>query len=228
MTANQSWLGSNVIHVVTDPPKWFSPFAKKLVSLLCDAGFDARYIDRQRDVRRGGISFFLSCTGITPPEILAESEWNVVVHASPLPLGRGFSPLVWQILEGKDDIPLTMITMSDEPDEGDIVMERWIHFEGHELNAEMRKVMGEAIVEMCFDFALSKTPPEPKKQEGDTSWYRRRGPADSELDPAKSLKEQFNLLRTVDNEHYPAYFYHLGKRYNLAITKANDEGASHG
>ena len=34
MTANQSWLGSNVIHVVTDPPKWFSPFAKKLVSLL--------------------------------------------------------------------------------------------------------------------------------------------------------------------------------------------------
>ena len=32
---------------------------------------------------------------------------NIVVHASDLPKGRGFSPMSWQILEGKNKIKLS-------------------------------------------------------------------------------------------------------------------------
>ena len=35
----------------------------------------------------------------------------------------------------------------------------------------------------------------------------KRTPADSEIDPGKSILEQFNLLRIVDSERYPAFFY---------------------
>ena len=37
---------------------------------------------------------------------------------------------------------------------------------------------------------------------GDVSFYPRRRPADSRLDPELSLAEQFNLLRVVDNQLY--------------------------
>jgi methionyl-tRNA formyltransferase len=37
------------------------------------------------------------------------------------------------------------------------------------------------------------------------------------LDPQKSLAEQFNILRVVDNDRYPAFFEWNGRRYNLKI-----------
>ena len=42
-------------------------------------------------------------------------------------------------------------------------------------------------------------------------------------DSNKSLKEQFNLLRIVDNINYPAFFELDRHKYILKIEKANDE-----
>ncbi len=44
-----------------------------------------------------------------------------------------------------------------------------------------------------------------RPQQGEASYYRRRRAADSQLDPHCSLAEQFNLLRVVDNQRYPAF-----------------------
>ncbi len=51
----------------------------------------------------------------------------------------------------------------------------------------------------------------------------RRTPLDSQLDPGKSLAEQFDLLRVVDNERYPAFIYHRGKRYLIKIMKGQND-----
>ena len=58
-----------------------------------------------------------------------------------------------------------------------------------------------------------------KKQEGVESFYPKRGPKDSELDVNKTIKEQFNLLRTTDNKAYPAFFEMKGETYILKIEK---------
>lgn len=219
MSQDAPWPPQRTISIITDPPGWFTPFARNLADRLIAAGHIAQAFDHQKDVSEGTIAFYLSCTGITPKALLDRNPWNIVVHASPLPQGRGFSPLVWQILEGTNIIPLTMITMTEDVDAGDIVAQRNLHFQGHELNDEMRDAMGYAIVDMCFDMAVSDTAPEPKPQSGCPSWYRRRSPADSALDPNKSLASQFNLLRVVDNDRYPAFFDHAGHRYTLTITR---------
>ena len=39
------------------------------------------------------------------------------------------------------------------------------------------------------------------------------------LDPNKTIVEQFNLLRIVDNDRYPAYFNWLGQDYIMKIEK---------
>ena len=56
-----------------------------------------------------------------------------------------------------------------------------------------------------------------KPQYGEASHYPRRRPADSRLDPELSLAEQFNLLRVVDNERYPAFFQWRGRSYILNL-----------
>jgi len=159
---------------------------------------------------------------ITPAGVLARNRLNLVAHASALPLGRGFSPMVWQILEGRQSIPVRLIEAAQPVDSGDIYLEDEIRFEGHELNEEMRERLGWKIVAMCEAFlAVEGGPPSARPQSGEPSWYRRRGPADSRLDPSRSIEEQFDLLRVVDNDRYPAFFELRGRRYRLRIEKTD-------
>ena len=59
----------------------------------------------------------------------------------------------------------------------------------------------------------------PIKQTGHSSVYPWRHPEDSELDINKAIKQQFNLLRVVDNEKYPAFFKYKNNRYIIKIYK---------
>jgi methionyl-tRNA formyltransferase len=56
-------------------------------------------------------------------------------------------------------------------------------------------------------------------QFGEETFYPRRGAIDSELSIDSTIRQQFDLLRTVDNEAYPAFFYHKGNKYILKIEK---------
>ena len=205
------------VAIVVDSPGWYDEFAERLAVRLSEANHLAKTFRSYADVPVGDIAFYLSCMRITPPEVLAKNSWNFVVHASDLPKGRGFSPLVWQVLEGADEIPVTMILMAKEVDAGDIVAQTCLQLSGHELNTEMRAMLGQAIEDLCVSVVLSPTPPTTRKQQGTPSWYNRRRPTDSALDPAQSLASQFDLLRVVDNERYPAYFDYRGHRYILKI-----------
>ena len=51
------------------------------------------------------------------------------------------------------------------------------------------------------------------------TFYRKRTPSDSCLDINKSINEQFNLLRVVDNERYPAFFKKNNIKYVVKIYK---------
>ena len=207
------------ISIVVDTRGWFDPFAEELAGRIAALGHQITMVQAQADVPEGDIAFYLSCMRITPPAILARNSRNIVVHASDLPKGRGFSPIAWQILEGASEIPVTMITMAEHVDAGDILMQRRLAFEGHELNVELRGALGRCIVEMCSDYAATPDAYPPRAQQGKPSWYSRRSPADSRLDPAAPLAEQFDLLRVVDNDSYPAFLELRGYRYKLTIEK---------
>jgi methionyl-tRNA formyltransferase len=211
------------VTVVVDCPGWFDEFAQLLVERLRDRNHDSTFARSHEEIRSGDVAFYLSCTRITPPEVLALNRLNLVVHASKLPRGRGFSPLVWQVLEGKNSIPLTMIEAAEPVDSGPIHMTSEIQFSGHELNSEMRDVMGQEIVAMCLGYIDGAGYPTPVEQVGEPTFYRRRRSSDSRLDPDRTLGEQFDLLRVVDNERYPAFFDFRGRRFVLRI---EDVGAA--
>ena len=148
---------------------------------------------------------------------------NIVVHPSDLPKGQGFSPLTWLILEGANDIPITLFEAVENVDAGPFYFKDIMHFEGHELNEELKLRQGEKTIELVLKFVDAYPNIMPQKQEGEATWYRRRTSKDSELDVTKSIGEQFELLRVVDNERYPAFFLYRGHRYVLRIVKSDSE-----
>ena len=92
--------------------------------------------------------------------------------------------------------------------------------EGHELSDEIRYLQAKKTLNMIINFLKAKNL-KPYKQIGKSSYSRRRTPEDSEININDTIKNQFNLLRVVDNKRYPAFIRFKGKKYVLKIFKEN-------
>ncbi|HOG23875.1 MAG TPA: formyltransferase family protein, partial [Candidatus Omnitrophota bacterium] len=152
-------------------------------------------------------------------DLLKLNKQNIVVHGSALPYGKGMSPVSWQILEGKNRIPLTLFEATERIDAGDIYFQDELRLTGDELIKEWQEKLGLKIVEMCLLFIQKRDGLTARRQVGESTYYRKRIPIDSELDIRKTLAHQFNLLRIVDNDKYPAFFIYKNRKYLLRIEK---------
>lgn len=209
--------------LIDNPKSWFVPFGKELLSNLIKSGYKTKLVHELSEIEVGDCLFLLSCEKLVGADVLSLNEHNIVIHASKLPEGRGFSPLTWNILEGKNEIYISLLDASEKADEGDIYIQDSIIYEGHELLDELQEALGKKIVQMAEKFISELPNIEGVKQHGVPSWYNKRKPKDSELDPNKTIAEQFNLLRVVDNDRYPAFFMYKSKKYYLRINKHEDE-----
>jgi len=210
------------IAILTTKNQWFEAYADTLSKKLGNIPIFNNHADFND---KYDIVFILSYHQIIPQKALKKNNHNIVIHASALPKGKGWAPLFWQILEGRNNIPFTMIEASDSVDNGDIYMQETLELDGDELNEELRGKQANLIIRMCIKFInnyeLYKVP---VKQSGDESFYVKRSKEDSRLDIDNTIKEQFNLLRVVNNNDYPAYFELDGNRYILKIELDKSEG----
>lgn len=208
------------ISILTDNEKsWFIYYGKILQQKLSDLGHNVSYVYDKNDIKNGDICFLLSCSRIVEEKYLSLNKNNIVVHASDLPNGKGFSPLQWQILEGKNEIVLSMIEAFDEVDAGPIYFKHIIHFEGHELYDELRNALGIEIIEMCVKYVNSCRQLRPVEQSGETTFYKKRKIKDDEVDPSKTIKDLFNHFRIADNHNYPLFFFLNGHKYYIRVEK---------
>jgi len=210
---------NRIVSVVVDNDSWFLPHAHRLVADICADGDDARLCRAHADIPEGDIAFYLSCIRITPPEVLGRNKVNLVVHASDLPKGRGFSPVAWQVAQGCNDIPLCLLHAVDGVDAGPVVYRDHIHLVGHELLDEIHVRQAEAVNALCLRYLRDPEPPPGTPQSGEPSVFPRRTRRDDELDVEQSLAALFDRLRVADNDKFPAYFRLHGHTYLLRITK---------
>jgi methionyl-tRNA formyltransferase len=206
--------------LVDNPNSWFVPYARELVRLIEETGIQARLHHRHDEVVKGDVLCLLSCEKIF--RHLELNRYNLVVHESALPAGKGWSPLTWQILEGTNEIPITLFEASAAVDAGEIYLQDTLRFEGHELLPEIKQAQGRKTQEMILEFLRQYPNVVSRPQEGTESYYPRRRPVDSRLAPKGSIASQFDLLRVCDNERYPAYFDYRGHRYLLKIEKLEE------
>lgn len=209
-----------IIQILCDNPNsWEFPLGQRLAMLLQAAGHKATFIASHSEIASGDILCLLGCEDLLAGDKRSLNTHNLVVHASALPQGKGMSPLTWQILEGKNNIPVTLFEAADSIDSGDIYAMEEIEFKGHELIDELREKLSDTIIGLVHKFVSNYPAYNKKPQSGVSSYYKRRRPEDSRLDLDKTIREQFNLLRVVDNERYPAFFEIFGCKYIVKIAK---------
>lgn len=167
----------------------------------------------------GDFLFLISCHQIIRKPVRDLFRYTLVLHASPLPKGRGMSPHIWTVVEGGDRLTLTMLNAEDGLDSGDVWAQREIPLDGTELYDEINRKLFDAEVEL-MSWALDHCDgAEPRAQSGESSFYRRRTPEDSRIDVEQPLSASFDLLRVADPDRYPAFFDHRGQRYRIRLEK---------
>ena len=207
------------INILVSKNSWFEIYAVKLKKKL-QKDFRVRIIYNQQDIRKSLINFILNLNEKITKKNLNKNKFNIVVHESNLPEGRGFSPMSWQILNGKKIIPIVLFQADENIDTGKIFLRDKIKLSGNELSDEWRRMQGDKTIELCTTFVKKMNKIRAIKQSNKkASHYPRRTKKDSSLDINKSIKEQFNLLRIVDNSKYPAFFEYKKNKYRLKIEK---------
>jgi methionyl-tRNA formyltransferase len=209
------------VAILTSSNQWFIPFAKSMQKMIEGSYLFYTHQDIGEEF---DIVFILSYHKIIEKKYLKKHKHNIVIHASNLPEGKGWAPMFWQVLEGKNEIVFSMFEASSGMDDGDIYMKKTLKLEGYELHDELRNKQANFIINMCISFLDNyEFYKIPTKQEGKESFYAKRTQEDSELDIDKTIREQINLLRIVSNEEYPAFFRINGRKYIIKIEELKDE-----
>jgi methionyl-tRNA formyltransferase len=207
------------IDILNDnPSSWIVNYIPQLVVELRQFGHDVESYVNKDELNGGDILCALSCEKILKRDVLSKYRSTIVAHPSNLPEGKGWSPLAWQILEGKNNIVISLIEASNKVDSGPIYLQGEIKLSGHELNDEIKKIQFEETKLLVIDYVKS-FPIKGRNQEGQESFYPKFKRTDNRLDINKTIFEQFNILRIVDNDAYPAYFELNGFTYELKISK---------
>jgi methionyl-tRNA formyltransferase len=185
---------------------------------------DISLIRSKKDLPGGQILFMISCSEIIGAEDRATYCASLVLHASDLPRGRGWSPHIWQIIGGAETITLSLLEAEDAVDSGRLWQQITFPVPKHALWDEVNELLFSAEIKL-IDFAVKafdEVIPIPQNPDIEPTYLPRRRPADSMIDPERSIASQFDRIRICDPIRFPAYFELYGHRYKLLLEKVSD------
>lgn len=201
-----------------------NPWLEKWISRNCGKQ-RVELIRKKSELRGGDLLFLVSCSEIIKKEDREKYKKTLVLHASDLPLGRGWSPHVWQIIEGRTTLCITMLEAEDKVDSGAIWHQIHVDIPKTFLFDEINKVLFDAELSL-MDFALENFYTIiSRKQPTDImpTYYQKRSPDDSRIDSKQSIENQFDLIRVCDPERFPAFFEVHGRKYAIKLEVLEDE-----
>tara|TARA_B100000787_G_scaffold130602_1_gene99505 strand:+ start:4803 stop:5240 length:438 start_codon:yes stop_codon:yes gene_type:complete len=144
----------------------------------------------------------------------------LVVHESNLPKGRGYSPLIKQLLNGKTKIVTTLFECSKDIDQGQIYIKKTFNYKTTLIYDEIKETQLTSAF-FLFDLFLKKYKntknDRTHNQVGKPTFYKKIKSSFSELNINKTIKSQFNKLRTRDNENFPSYFIYKKRKYIIKL-----------
>ncbi len=203
------------------------PVVPQLEAWVADAnrGHAARLCYDTSELRGGDVLFLVSCAQIVGPEVRARYAHCLVLHASDLPRGRGWSPHVWELLAGAEHLTLSLLDAQEPVDSGAIWAKLEVPIDRSWLFEEISAALFDAelaLMDRALVLIAEGHAPTPQPEEGST-YHRRRRPSDSELDPRRPLAELFDLLRVADPVRYPGFFELRGRRYIVQLKAAEED-----
>lgn len=175
------------------PGTWLEIHGPEELSVSRLEAFDPRYV------------FFPHWSRRVPAEI--HERWECVgFHATPLPYGRGGSPVQNMIARGHEETELVALRMEEELDAGPVYLRRPLSLLGGGDEIFLR--LARLALEMTREIIAEE--PEPTPQTGDAVVFERRRPGQSRLPDEGDLERLFDFIRMLDAEGYPPAFLEHG------------------
>lgn len=208
----------------TDPGH---PVNSYLDAWISDIGarHNVSLVRSRTELTTGDFLFLISCSELIKPEHRKNYRHSLVLHASDLPKGRGWSPHVWEIVGGHRTITLSLLEAEDKVDTGRIWLKCEIPVARTALWDEVNHLLFDAEIRL-MNKAVERyehIKAYPQSLNIEPTYYRKRTPSDSQLDPYLSISDQFNLMRICDPTRYPAWFELYGQRYKVTLEKMDHE-----
>ena len=129
-------------------------------------------------------------------------------HATPLPYGRGGSPVQNMILKGFLKTKLCALKLDKKLDSGPIYKQVNVSLKGS--GSEIFTRIYKKILILIKDLSLRL--PIPKKQYGKITFFKRRTPQQSNIKKTFNLNELYNFIRMLDisENKFPKAFLKIG------------------
>lgn len=186
-----------------------------------EGSHELRLVYDKSELTEGDILYLVSCSQLISRADRERYTHVMVLHASDLPEGRGWSPHIWDVLAGKEDLTLSLLSAEDGVDTGAIWAKQRFHVPRHAVYNEINRLLFEAEMQLMdrgLEMVAAGEIPSLQPEAGG-SYHPRRNPEDSRLDPARPLAELFDKLRVADPDRFPAFFEMHGKTYELILKK---------
>ncbi|WP_417422287.1 formyltransferase family protein [Halomonas sp.] len=184
--------------------------------------YDIRICRDRSELSGGDVLFLISCSQIIDAEARSKYRHTLVLHASDLPEGRGWSPHVWALLGGAREITVTLLDADDGVDTGAVWVKKSFPVAADALHDEVDRLLFDVelnLMDTALRLISTGALPSPQASGLTPVYYRKRSPADSEIDPSKPLSELFNKIRLMDPDRYPAFFSLHGHVYTIRLKK---------
>jgi methionyl-tRNA formyltransferase len=140
----------------------------------------------------------------------------VVFHTSPLPFGRGGSPIQNLILRNIEKAPVCALRMTEILDGGPIYDSIEVSLDGTitKIFSKIAVCVEKLIIKICQKNI------KPKEQSGDVVTFNRLTYADNELSSEYTIKQLYDRIRMVDGLDYQRAYINFGKN-KIEFTEAH-------
>lgn len=141
------------------------------------------------------------------------------LHPTLLPRYRGPNSGAHVILNGENEAGSTVHIMTPQVDEGPIILQRVVKLSPFETTRSMQRKVYEIEPQLVLDAIkiLQTSSVFVEQNNGLGSYFRKRVPEDSEVNPSKSLLQLFDEIRASDSEAFPAFFYVDGQKVCIKL-----------
>ncbi|MEU7588501.1 methionyl-tRNA formyltransferase [Micromonospora sp. NPDC049230] len=165
-----------------------------------------------------------------PPRIFELPRRGTLnVHDSLLPAYAGFSPLIWALLNGEQEVGVTAHMMDAELDAGNIVLQRSVPVGPRDTTTDLfhktLELFGPITVDGLALIASGRTDWTPQDR-SKASFFHKRSDEDNRIDWTWSAEELDRLVRAQSDPYPNAYAFHRGQR--LRITAASVSKGNYG
>ena len=129
--------------------------------------------------------------------------WNC--HGGPVPEYRGGSPLNWQIIDGRTEIGISLLSMDEGIDTGPVIAARTFPLRPDQTIADAHALANPRFAGMVIE-ALANFPPRMNAQPASAAYRRQRTDADGEIDFSWDGKRIHDFVRALTHPYPGAWF----------------------